>query len=74
MSSMHSSMVVAHSIQIVEEVRRDQLVSMGVFPGSLEMGAVVYHVRCHVQANQGKMHKCGELVPALFHLPEAFQV
>lgn len=40
------------------------------------MGAVVaiHHVRCHVQACQGKMHKCGELVPALSHLPEALQV
>lgn len=40
------------------------------------MGAVaaMHHVRRHVQAHQGEMHECGELVPPLTHLPEALQM
>lgn len=79
MSTMHSSMVVTHSIQIVQEVRGSQVGSSGLLPPRLEgdlMGAVVavHHVRRHVQARQREMHERGELVPPLSHLPEALQV
>lgn len=79
MSSVHSSMVVAHSVQIVQEVGRNQVRSPGLFPAGLERGrvgavAAVHHVRRHVQARQGEVHERGELVPPLSHLPEALQV
>lgn len=79
MSAMHSSMVVAHSIQIVQEVGWSQLMPSGLFPAWLERGrmgavVVVHHVRRHVQASQGEVHERGELVPPLSHLPEALQV
>lgn len=76
MSTMHSSMVVAHSIEIVQEVGRSQLRSSGRLPARLRSRrmALIHHVRCHVQASQGEMHKCGELVPPFADLPEALQV
>lgn len=79
MSAVHSSVVVAHCIQIVKEVRRSQVGSPGLFPARLEgglMGAVVavHHVRGHIQTHHGKMYERGELVPPLAHLPEALQV
>ena len=79
MSTVHSSMVVAHSVQIVQEIRRTELGSSRLFPARLERGRMravvaVHHVRCHVQARQWEMHEGGELVPPLSHLPEALQV
>ncbi len=79
MSAVHSSMVVAHSVQIIQEVRRGQVSVSGLFPARLQRRRVasvvaVHHVRRHVQARQGEMHQRGELVPALSHLPEALQV
>lgn len=83
MSTVHSSVMVTHSIQIIQELRRDQVGSTGLLPPRLERGlerglvgavVAVHHVRRHVQARQGEMHEGGELVPALSHLPEALQV
>lgn len=79
MSAVHSSMMVAHGIQIVQEVGGSQVRSSGLFPAGLQrgrVGAVVAfdHVRRHVQARQGEMHKGGEFVPPLPYLPEALQV
>lgn len=79
MSAVHSSMMVAHGIQIVQEVGGSQVRSSGLFPAGLQRGRVgavvaVDHVRRHVQARQGEMHKGGEFVPPLSHLPEALQV
>lgn len=79
MTAMHSSMVVAHSIQIVQEIGRSQLMSSGLFPARLDRGRlhavlVVHHVRRHVQAGRREVHKRGELVPPLSHLPEALQM
>lgn len=61
MSAVHPSMVVAHSIQIVQEVEGSQVSSSGLLPAGLQRGrvaavVVVYHVRRHVQACQRKMH------------------
>ena len=76
MSTVHSSMVVADSIQIIQEVRRSRIGTSGLLPSWLKRGLVraavaVHHVRCHVQPHQGEMDKSGELVPPLTHLPEA---
>lgn len=53
MSAMHSSMVIAHRIQIIQEIWRCQLISSGLCPARLGRGwmgtvTVVHHVRCHV--------------------------
>ena len=78
-STVHSSMMVADGVKIIEEVRRSQVRSRGLLPAWLKrslLGATVaiHHMRRHVQARQGEVHKCGELVPPLTHLPEALQV
>lgn len=77
MAAVHSSVVVAHSVQVVQEVGRSQVRPSGLSPARLErglMGAAAHHVRRHVQARQGEVHEGGELVPPLPHLPEALQV
>lgn len=76
MSTVHASVVVAHSIQIIQIVRRSQVRSSALLPARLLMGAVaaMHHVRRHVQAHQGEMYERGELVPPLTHLPEALQM
>lgn len=79
MPAVHSSMMVTHSVQVIQEVWRGRVGPPGLFPARLIrglMGAVVtaHHVRRHVQAHQGEMHKCGELVSPLTHLPEPLQV
>lgn len=79
MSTVHSSVMVTHSIQIIQELRRSQVGSTGLLPPRLEwglVGAVVaaHHVRRHVQTRQGEVHERGEFVPPLSHLPEALQV
>lgn len=54
MSTVHSSMVVANSIQIIEEFWGYQLPSLTLLPGSerwrVDTMVVVNHVRRHVQA------------------------
>lgn len=79
MTTVHPSVVVADSIQIIQEVRRSQVRFPGVLPAwwkgdLLRSLAAVHHVRRHVQARQGEVHKRGELVPPLAHLSEALQV
>lgn len=79
MAAMHASMVVTHSVQIIEEVWRHQVRwSSALFPPRLEgvlMAVVgVHHVGRHVQAAQGEVHQRGQLVPAVAHLSEALQV
>lgn len=79
MSTVHASMVVADSVQVVQEVGGSQVWPSGLLPARRRrrlVGAVaaVHHVRRHVQARQGEVHECSELVPALAHLPEALQV
>lgn len=79
MSTVHSSMMVAHSIQIIQELGGHQVATTRLLPPRMERGLVVamvavHHVRRHVQSCQGEMNEGGELVPALSHLPEALQV
>lgn len=85
-SPMHASMVVAHGIEIIEEVLWLLLLLMllllQLLWGSLVLLVVrgcrsllpLHHMRSHVQAGQGKAHLCGQLVAAVGHLPEALEV
>lgn len=71
MAPVHPSVMVAHGVEIVEEVRGSQLGPAA----SLRWAVVaVHHVRRHVQVHQGETYKRGQLVPPLAHLPEALQV
>lgn len=79
MAAVHPSMVVADGIQIIQEVGGSQVWPSGLVPSGLQkglLGAVVavHHVWRHVQTRKRKVHKGGELVPALAHLSEALQV
>lgn len=75
MAAVHPSVVVADGVKIIQEVRRSRVGPSGLAPyGLLGAVVVVHHVWRHVQTRQGKVHKGGELVPALAHLPEALQV
>ena len=79
MSAVHPPVVVTHSVQIVQVVRRSQVVPSGLLPPGLQgelVGSVgaAHHVGLHVQARQREVHERGELVPAVSHLPEPLQV
>ncbi|KAL0198358.1 hypothetical protein M9458_006898, partial [Cirrhinus mrigala] len=77
---MHASMMVTHGVQVIQEVQR---VSAGfgtlmglLFPAGRRSGtaAPLDHVAAHIQASEGEMDQRGELVTALSHLSEAFEV
>lgn len=81
MPTLQTAMVVADGIQVVEEVHwvgggeADWLLPGG--PGArpcLGVGAPPCYMGSHVEPRQWELHQCGELVPFLPHLTEAFQV
>ncbi len=80
MASMHASMMVTHGVQVIQEVQR---VSAGfgpvmglLFPAGRRSGTVapLDHVAAHIEASEGEVDQCGELVTALSHLSEALEV
>lgn len=81
MPTLQTAMVVADSIQVVEEVHwvgggeADRLLPGG--PGSrpcLRVGAPSCYMGSHVEPRQWELHQRGELVPSLPDLTEPFQV
>lgn len=81
MPTLQTAMVVADGVQVVEEVQRvaggkaDGLLPGG--PGArpcLGVGAPPCYMGSHVESRQWEPHQCGELVPSLSNLTEAFQV
>lgn len=81
MPTLQTPMVVADSIQVVEEV---QWVgggeADGLLPGGprarsrLGVGAPPCYVGSHVESRQWELHQRGELVPSLSHLTEPLQM
>lgn len=81
MPTLQTAMVVADSIQVVEEVQRvGGGKTDGLLPGRpgawpcLGVGAPPCYMGSHVESRQRELHQRGELVPSFPHLTEAFQM
>lgn len=81
MPTLQTAMVVADSIQVIEEVQRvgggeaDRLLPGGPRARpSLGVGAPPCYMGSHVESRQWKLHQRGELVPSLSYLTEPFQM
>lgn len=83
MPPMHPSMMVAHSVEVIQIVMREGhvgrlvLLPEGMLPQRRRPGPIVQvlhaltpldHVRGHVQSRQGEMHQSRQLVPPVTHL------
>lgn len=73
---MHAPMMVTHSVQVIQDVRCISASFRPVFPARRRSGtaASLDHVAAHIEACEGEVDESGELVSALSHLPEAFEV
>lgn len=82
MSSVHPSMMVTHSIEVIQivmgedHVSRLVVLSWGLLPGRCGRSQVqvphtlssLHYMRGHVQTSKGEAHQGWQLVPSLAHL------
>lgn len=75
-ASVHASVMVAHRVQVVQDVCRSPAAFGLLFGAGWQAAAraPLDHMPAHIETREGEVDLRGELVALLSHLPEAFEV